>query len=158
MKIVGSYLFDGPKEEIWRTVLDPGSLLRLIPGGERLEQVGPDEYRGQVVVRLAGVAGRYITRVRLVERDEPHSCRMEGEAEGAAGSIRGTASLRLSEQARQTRLEYEGQGVVGGMLGSLGSRMIEGVVQSMIQHGLARLNEQLRRTAVAGGEPRGGSG
>jgi carbon monoxide dehydrogenase subunit G len=157
MKIAGSYLFDVPKEAIWRTVLDPDSLLHLIPGGERIEQLGPDEYRGQVVVRLAGVAGMYTTRIRLVERDEPHSCRMEGEAEGAAGSIRGTASLRLSEQARQTRLEYEGQGVVGGLLGALGSRIIEGVVQSMIQQGLARLNEQLQREALAGGEPRAGS-
>jgi hypothetical protein len=34
--------------------------------------------------------------------------------------------------------------------------MIEGVVQSMIQQGLARLNEQLRREAEVGGEPRGG--
>jgi len=156
MKIAGSTLFDVPKEEIWRTVLDPASLLRLIPGCERIEQVGPDEYRGQVVVRLAGVAGTYTTRIRLVERDEPHGCRMEGEAEGAAGSIRGTAAFRLSEQDRQTRLEYEGLGVVGGLLGTLGSRMVEGVVQSMIQQGLARLNEQLRREAEVGGEPRGG--
>jgi hypothetical protein len=157
MKIAGSYLFDVPKERLWRQILDPASLVDLIPGSERIEQVGPDEYRGQVVVRLAGMAGTYTTRIRLVERDEPHSCRMEGEAEGAAGSIRGNAAFRLSEQDRQTRLEYEGQGVVGGLLGNLGSRMVEGVVQSMIQQGLARLNEQLRHEAEVGGEPRGES-
>lgn len=154
MKIAGSSLFDVPRVEVWHAVLDPASLLRLIPGCERIEQVGPDEYRGQVVVRLAGMAATYATWIRLVERDEPHSCRMEGEAEGAAGSIRGTAAFRLSEQERQTRLEYEGQGVVGGLLGNLSPRMVEGVVQSMIQQGLARLNEQLRRGAEVGGEAR----
>ena len=156
MKIAGSALFDVSKEEIWRRVLDPAALLRLIPGCERIDQVGPDEYRGRISFRLAGMAGTYTTRIRLVERDDPHGCRMEGEAEGAAGSILGTAAFRLSEQHGQTRLEYEGQGVIGGLLGTLGSRMVEGVVQSMIQQGLARLNEQLRREAEGGGEPRAG--
>jgi hypothetical protein len=35
--------------------------------------------------------------------------------------------------------------------------MIEGVVQSMIQQGLARLNEQLRQEAEVGGKTRRGS-
>ncbi len=144
MKIANSYTFDAPRETIWPLIYDPVSLLGLIPGCEGLEQVSPDEYRGTIQVRLPGVAGIYTSYVKLLEQEEPRYCRFEGEVQGAAGIIKGSACFELIPLSGQTRMQYEGQGVITGPLAGLDSRFAEGVVKTFIQQGLTRLNKQVR--------------
>jgi carbon monoxide dehydrogenase subunit G len=144
MKVAGSYILDGTRECIWPLIYDPASLITFIPGCEQLEQVSPDEYRGQVRIRLPAVGGAYTTYVNLVEREEPNYCCFAGEVNGAAGSVRGTASFRLKAMEARTLLEYEGQALIAGPLARLDSRFVEGVAQTLIKQGLSRLNQQVQ--------------
>ena len=72
MKVAGRYILDAPPDRVWPVIHDPTSLVRLIPGCEKLEQIGPAEYRGQMQLWLAAVAGKYETRVKLLESGEPY--------------------------------------------------------------------------------------
>lgn len=143
MKVSGSHRFDGARERIWPLIHDPNSLVSLIPGCEQMEQVGPDEYRGRVQLRLPAVVGTYTTYVRLIELDEPCFCRFEGEVNGSGGSMKGTASFRLETVNVQTILEYEGEALITGPLARLDFRFMEGIVQTLIKQGLTKLNEQV---------------
>jgi carbon monoxide dehydrogenase subunit G len=144
MKITGSYKLNGPRQDIWPLIHDPISLVSLIPGCEQLEQISPGEYRGQVQIRLPAVAGAYTTHVKLIEDEAPRYCYFEGMVEGPAGSICGTASIKLEPLETQTILVYEGQALISGPLVRLDSRFAEGIVQSLIKQGLARLDVQIR--------------
>ena len=144
MKVAGSYILDGTRECIWPLIYDPASLVAFIPGCEQIEQISPDEYRGQVHIRLPAVGGTYTTYVKLIERDEPDYCCFAGEVNGAAGSVSGTASFWLKVMDAQTLLEYEGQALISGPLARLDSRFVEGVAQTLIKQGLAKLNQQVR--------------
>ncbi len=144
MKVAGSYTFDSARENIWPLIYDPISLMNLIPGCEQLEQVNPNEYRGQVQVRLPAMADTYTTYVKLIELDEPRYCRFEGEVNGSAGSMSGTAAFELNTVDSQTILEYEGQALITGPLARLDSRFVEGIAQTLIKQGLAKLSKQLQ--------------
>ena len=144
MKVAGHYMLDAPPGRVWPVIHDPTSLVRLIPGCEKLEQIGPAEYRGQMQLRLAAVAGKYETRVKLLESGEPYLTGFEGEVSGPAGSIRGSASFRLLPAEDKTLLEYEGQGMIAGALATMNGRFVEGVARSLINQGLATLNKQLK--------------
>jgi len=144
MKISGSYTFDGPRETIWSRIYDPASLVRLIPGCEQLEQISPDEYRGQLQLKIPAVAGTYSTYVKILERAEPRYCHLEGEVDGSAGSIRGSASFDLNPEDSRTILNYEGQALISGPLAKLDSRFIAGLVQTLIKQGLAKLNKEVQ--------------
>ncbi len=144
MKVAGSYMLDDARECIWPLIYDPASLITFIPGCEQMEQISPDEYRGQVHIRLPAVGGIYTTYVKLIERDEPNYCRFAGEVNGTAGSVSGTASFRLKTMDAQTLLEYEGQALISGPLARLDSRFVEGIAQTLIKQGLAKLNQQVR--------------
>lgn len=143
MKIANHYTFTVPRERIWPLIYDPAALAGLIPGCEKLEQVSPDEYRGQIQLRLPAVVGTYQTYVKLVEREEPNYCLFEGEVNGAPGSVKGTASFKLETIGEtETLMTYEGQGFISGPLGQLNSRFIEGIANTLIKQGLHKLNEQ----------------
>ena len=144
MKVAGSYTLDGVRECIWPLIYDPASLVTFIPGCEQLEQISPDEYRGQMRIGLPAVGGIYTTYVKLIERDEPHYCCFAGEVSGAAGSVSGTALFRLKAMDAQTLLEYEGQALISGPLARLDSRFVEGVAQTLIKQGLSKLNQHVQ--------------
>lgn len=150
VKIVGSYKLEAPMGKVWPRIFDPQSLMDLIPGCQQLEQVGPDEYRGQVQVGVAAVSGTYETTVRVVERDPPHRCQFEGEVTGPTGSIKGTASFVLEEVNQGSSfIEYEAEAMITGALAKLNSRFVEGIAQTLVNRGLANLNKQLRDQAAS---------
>jgi len=153
MKVTGSYLLNAPREQVWSLINNPAALVSLIPGCEKLEQVGPAEYRGQMQIRLPAVAGRYEVYVRLLEDDELYRRRFAGEVNGPAGSIRGDAAFALQATADKTTLEYEAQGTVAGLLARLSERFVEGAARGLLNQGLARLDRDLNEIASLRSRP-----
>ena len=151
MKIAGSYTLHSLREQVWPLIQDPASLVRLIPGCEQLEQVSPAEYRGQMQIPVAAVAGTYSTYVRLLDNPEPYLTRFEGEMNGPAGAMRGQAWFRLAagDDAATAVLTYEGQGIISGPLGRMDGRFTESVARSLLNQGLANLDRQLQEQALA---------
>ena len=150
VEIVGTYKLEASVDEVWPRIFDPTSLISLIPGCQQLEQVGPDEYRGQIQVGIAAVSGIYESYVRVVERDPPYRCRFEGEVSGGTGAIRGDASFTLKEvDEHNSLIKYHAKGMITGALAKLNPRFVEGVSQTLIKLGLANLNRQLRARVVA---------
>jgi len=148
MKISGNYLLHSPREQVWPLIQDPAALVRLIPGCEQLEQISPTEYRGQMQIPVAAVAGTYNTYVRLLEDPEPYLTRFDGEMEGPAGAIRGSAWFRMLTADNNSILVYEGQGIISGPLGRMDGRFTESVARSLLNQGLANLDRQLQESAT----------
>jgi carbon monoxide dehydrogenase subunit G len=150
MKIMGSYQLEASVDKVWPRIFDPQSLMSLIPGCQQLEQVGPGEYRGQILVGVAAVSGTYKTYVRVAKHDPPYHCQFEGEISGSTGIIKGEASFTLKEvDEHNSKIEYEANAMVTGALARLSPRFLEGVAKTMINLGLTNLNKQLRTQPVA---------
>jgi carbon monoxide dehydrogenase subunit G len=150
IKIVGSYQIEAPIDKVWPRIFDPQSLIGMIPGCQQLEQVGPDEYRGQIQVGVAAVSGLYDTYVWLLKHDPPQHCCFAGEISGSTGTIKGEASFTLKEvQHSNSLIEYEAEGMITGALAKLSPRFVEGVARTLINLGLANLNKQLRAQPAA---------
>lgn len=144
MKIIGSYCLDATCEEVYAALNDLGALLEIIPGCQEIQQVGSNEYRGKISLRLPAVVGVYDTYIRRAESQPPTSSRFEGQVEGALGMVKGSAFFTLAGQGSQTLMEYQGEGQITGPLARLDSRFIEGLAISLIDQSLARLNQKLQ--------------
>jgi carbon monoxide dehydrogenase subunit G len=149
MKIGGQSILDATAEAIWPLIFDPRTLMQLLPGCDQVEQLAPDEYRGRLTLRLPGIAGTYETWVKILEYEAPHFCRLQGEANGPSGGVRGQAGFSLQPEAQQTRIQYQGDAQISGPLASMNPRFAEGVAQTLIRQGLARLPELARERAAA---------
>ena len=44
MKLAGEHRFAAPRERVWQALLDPEVLAGTLPGFQRLERVGDNEY------------------------------------------------------------------------------------------------------------------
>lgn len=150
MRISGDHVLASPQAEVWPLISDPASLARLLPGCERLEETAPGEFRGRIHLPVPAVAGAYDTFVRVDDAGEPFATRFHGEMTGPAGTMRGVASFRLTEQGNGCVLSYEGAALITGPISRMDGRFTESVAQAMLGQGLNRLDDELSKMVAPG--------
>ena len=131
MKVTGAATLLGPVERVYQVLNDPAVLVRTIPGCERLEQLGPDEYRMVVSAGVASIKGTYIGEVTLAEHDPPHGFTLRASGSGAPGTVKADVRITLDGSGETTTLTYDADAVVGGMVGGVGQRMLTSVSRRM---------------------------
>ncbi|MGD2069938.1 MAG: carbon monoxide dehydrogenase subunit G [Gemmatimonadota bacterium] len=148
MKVEGEYLFEGPQDLVWETLLDPEVLASVLPGCEKLELVGEDEYEGALKIKMGPVQGAFMGKVKLEDKQPPDSYTMQVDGRGAPGFVKATGHLSLEPQDERTRVTYEGDAQVGGRLASVGQRLVESSAKAIIKQSLDGLNEAVRDRAA----------
>lgn len=144
MKLSGEYLFSAPREAVWALLNDPETLRRIIPGCERLEQIGDDLYSADIKLGLAGVRGDYSGTVRISEQQPPERYRLEGDGRGKPGFAKGVGDVELTaEDNGTTTMRYTANAQVGGPVAGIGQRLIEGAAKSIINQSLKALSAEL---------------
>jgi uncharacterized protein len=144
MQLKGTYTFHAPREAVWSALMDPTVLAQALPGGEQLEQVGDNEYRAAMNVRVGPVQGRFDGKVELTEIQPIEGYRMKVNGSGPAGFVNGEGAITLAAADATTILRYEGDVQVGGRIASVGQRLIDSTAKSVIKQGLKVLDDQIR--------------
>jgi hypothetical protein len=155
MKLSGSYTFSAPRDDVWQLLNDPETLQRIIPGCERLEEVGKDTYAADIKLGLAGVRGDYSGTVKISEQQPPEHYRLEGDGRGKPGFAKGDGDVELIEENGGTTMRYAADVQVGGPVAGIGQRLIEGAARSIINQSLKALSAELdsRRATEEPSEP-----
>jgi carbon monoxide dehydrogenase subunit G len=128
---------------VYEAFLDPKQLKKAIPGCEKLEAVGPDEYKATMKVGVGGVKGTFEGKVRLSDKQPPESYKMAVEGAGGPGFIRGEAVISLAEAGAGTRVTYNADLQVGGLIASVGQRLLGGVAKMMADKFFTKMSDLL---------------
>ena len=154
MKLSGTQTFPAPRQKVWEFLIDPQRLAKCMPGCEKLEPVGENEYSGVINVGLAAVKGMYNGKVKLDELQPPTHYKMTLDGKGKQGFIKGAGTIDLEEQNGQTLLKYTGDIQIGGLLASVGQRMIDGAAKMTIGQFFTAMEAEIK--AMPGEEVRQG--
>jgi carbon monoxide dehydrogenase subunit G len=144
MKIAGTVTIAAVRQKVWDALNDPAVLAKTIPGCEKLEKTGEDEYAVTQSVGIASIRGRYAGKMALIDKKPPESCTLKIEGKGPGGFVNGTAKVSLADQGDKTELSYDADMQVGGLLASLGSRLIEPVAKQLVAQFFKSLEQQIR--------------
>jgi uncharacterized protein len=153
VKISGSYTIDAPREEVWAALNDIDVLARVVPGCERLEQTGDNEFEGQVKIGIQSIRGTYSGKIRLEDIQPPSHYKLVASGKSASGVVDGAGTVDLEEQDGKTLLRYGGDAQIGGVLASVGQRLIEGASKQLINQSLKALAEQVAKRRAPEAEP-----
>lgn len=143
MKIAGNYTFEATREEVWSALNDPEVLARTIPGCQRLDEVGENEYESTLKVGLQAVRGVYTGRVKIDNLVRPESYDIHVDGKGSNGFLKGSGSIKLREDGASTILDYFGEAQVGGTIASVGQRLLDGAAKTLISQSLKALAQQI---------------
>jgi len=143
MKIQGEHTFDAPRERVWRALLDPEVLARTLPGCERLERTGENEYRGVLNVQVGPVKGQFQGTLQLADILPLEGYHMKLDGSGPSGFMNGQGELRLADTPAGTTLRYDLDTQIGGRIAGLGQRLVESSAKSITRQGLEGLAREL---------------
>lgn len=147
MKLKGEYVFEAPREEVWKALLDPVVLAAVMPGCDKLDLVD-GVYKGVLNIKVGPVQGKFNGDVALSDMVAPESYKMKVDGKGQQGFVKADAGVHLTEEGEQTRMAYDADARVGGRIASVGQRLIDASAKAIIKQSLEGLHENIKlRTA-----------
>jgi carbon monoxide dehydrogenase subunit G len=132
MELNGEHTFAAPREQVWDFLMDPEVLKGCLPGCEKMDLLGPDEYSATMRIGIAMIKGTFTGRVKISDKVEPSSYTMLVEGSGPQGQVSGTGRLELIEEGGSTRVVYTGDASVRGTIARVGARMIQPAARTIV--------------------------
>ena len=144
MKIESEFCFNAPRQEVWDILQDPDVLATAVPGTQKLDKIGDDEYRGDMHIEIGPLSGVFTGIVVLSDKVEPESYRLTIDARGPLGFSKGEGWVKLvAQDDENTLMKYDIDLQVGGKIASVGQRLMETVGKSVSRQSLEALNKNL---------------
>ena len=155
MKIEGEHTFAAPRDVVWKTVLDPDVLAKVLPGCEDFKEVGENQFEGLLKIKVGPVQGKFKGNVELTDLVEPESYHMRVRGKGAPGFVDGKGQLKLEDAGESTVLHYSVDAKVGGRIASVGQRLLDSSSKVITRQALEGLDQHIEALAATeeGEEP-----
>jgi carbon monoxide dehydrogenase subunit G len=132
MELTGEHTFAAPRERVWAFLLDPEVLKQCLPGCEKLDLIGEDEYAATMRIGIAMIKGTFSGRVKISDKQPPERYSMLVEGSGPQGQVSGEGTLELIEQDGATIVRYRGDANVRGTIARVGARMIQPAARTIV--------------------------
>ena len=144
MKLSGSYEFDAAPEKVWQTLTDPEALRGCIPGCEKMDSLGNDEYTATVTISMGPIRSKFDAKVTMVDLRPFESYKLVVEGNGPSGFVRGESQIKLTENGNKTTVDVDSDSSSGGLLARVGQRMIESFARSMMDRFFTCLQDSVK--------------
>ena len=145
MELQGSRPLAVTQQQAWDALNDPEVLKACIPGCDKVEATGENQYAVGVAVKIGPVSAKFNGRITLSDIVPPASYTITFDGQGgAAGFGKGVSKVSLTPDGSGCVLAYDVQAQVGGKIAQVGQRLIDGVARSMAEDFFKRFDEQMQ--------------
>ena len=149
MQMTGEQRIAAPRQRVWEALNDPEILRASIPGCQSLDKEGDSRLNAVVEVKIGPIGARFKGTVELSDLDAPNGYTITGQGNGGiAGSAKGAAKVRLSDDGNGTLVSYQVDAEVGGRMAQLGGPIIDATAKQLAGKFFSKLGE-----VVSGGIP-----
>jgi carbon monoxide dehydrogenase subunit G len=148
MEMQGSRRLAVSQQQAWNALNDPEVLKACIPGCDKVEATGENQYAIGMAVKIGPVSARFAGRIQLTDVLPPNSYTLNFEGQGgAAGFGKGAAQVSLAPPAEGggCELTYTAQAQVGGKIAQVGQRLVDGVAKSMAEDFFKRFDAEMEK-------------
>lgn len=144
MKIRDEYTFNAVTAGVWDQIFTTGALGWTMPGGRRLAETAPGEYKAVFPVNMLLFKSDLFVEIKILEQKKPAFCRFSGQGVSEIGAIYLTGNFWLEETEGKTRLTYEAEPEFEGSLGNLARRALERSGRDRIRQGLREMEDRMK--------------
>ena len=146
MDMQGSRQLAISQQQAWDALNDPAVLKACIPGCDKVEPTGENQYTIGMALKIGPVSAKFSGKITLSDINPPASYKLSFEGQGGpAGFGKGSAEVRLTPNEGGCELSYTVHASVGGKIAQLGQRLIDGAAKSMAEDFFRRFDEEMQR-------------
>lgn len=134
------------QQQAWQALNDPAVIQSCIPGCDKMEASGDNQYAVALALKIGPIAARFTGKISLNDIVIPSSYTIAFDGQGGvAGFGKGTAQVKLLANPRGCELGYLVHASVGGKVAQLGQRLIDGAAKSMAEGFFKRFDEEMQK-------------
>lgn len=134
------------QQQAWDALNNPEVLKACIPGCEKVEATGENQYAVGVAVKIGPVSAKFAGKIALSDINSPNSYKLSFDGQGgAAGFGKGSSQVTLTPQGSGCELSYTVHAQVGGKIAQMGQRLIDGVAKNMAEDFFKRFDAEMQR-------------
>lgn len=140
------------QQQAWEALNDPEVLKLCIPGCDKVEATGENQYSVGMALKIGPVSAKFAGKITLSDMAPPQSYTIAFDGSGGvAGFGKGTAQVRLEPLPADAsglptcELHYTVHATVGGKIAQLGQRLIDGAAKTMAEDFFKRFDEEMQR-------------
>lgn len=141
MKVEGTYTFEAPQQTVWESLQNPTVLTSVLPGCDRLEEVGENQFEGVLDIRVGPVQGKFKGKIEMIDLVPPQSFSLKVNGQGTTGFVNATAKVELEPAGESTIIHYDSDAQVGGRIAGVGQRLLDSSAKSIVQQSLDGFND-----------------
>jgi carbon monoxide dehydrogenase subunit G len=151
MEMQASRTLAASQSQAWAALNDPEVLKLCIPGCEKIEPTGENQYSVAMALKIGPVSAKFAGKITLSDIVPPESYTIAFDGSGGvAGFGKGSAQVRLAAlppEGAQERCElhYTVHATVGGKIAQLGQRLIDGAAKGMAEDFFKRFDAEMQR-------------
>jgi carbon monoxide dehydrogenase subunit G len=162
MEMLGNRRLGVTQQQAWEALNDPETLKKCIPGCDKFELTGDNQYSVALALKIGPVSAKFSGKVVLSDIVAPDGYKLTFEGQGGvAGFAKGSSSVTLrpldgATEAAETapaegapfpagcELDYTVQAQVGGKIAQLGQRLIDGAAKSTADDFFKRFEAEMQ--------------
>jgi len=134
------------QQQAWDALNDPAVLKVCIPGCDKVEPSGDNQYAIGMALKIGPVSAKFSGKITLSDINPPASYKINFEGQGGpAGFGKGDSAVTLTPNADGCELAYTVHASVGGKIAQLGQRLIDGAAKSMAEDFFKRFDNEMQR-------------
>jgi hypothetical protein len=134
------------QQQAWDALNDPAVLKVCIPGCDKVEAAGENQYAIGMALKIGPVSAKFKGNIELSDIKPPESYKLSFEGQGGpAGFGKGSAAVVLTPNDTGCELAYSVQASVGGKIAQLGQRLIDGAAKSMAEDFFKRFDLEMQK-------------
>jgi hypothetical protein len=145
VKLAGAQKVRAPRAAVWRALMDPAVLQRILPGCEKFEPAGPHHFTGEFKAGVGAFRSSFRGQVTLSHLKPEKSYTLTSKARGTGAFVEGIAQVELEDAGKDTNVNYSAEVKVGGALAALGGRLMEAAAHKNIADTFANLAKEMAR-------------
>lgn len=146
MDMQGSRQLAVTQQQAWNALNDPEVLKTCIPGCDKVEATGDNQYAIGLAVKIGPVAAKFNGKITLSDINAPHSYNIAFDGQGGvAGFGKGNSTVKLVPNDAGCEMSYTVHASVGGKVAQLGQRLIDGAAKGMAEDFFKRFDAEMER-------------
>ncbi len=144
MHLEGSHKLNASPETVWKMMLDPDILTKVIPGLDTLEAQGDDKYKANSQIKMGPVNGAFKGTMEVVDKIPPQSFILKMKQSSRMGNVNAQGSIKLQAAGNnQTEILFAGDAKLSGTLSRTGQRVLSGVANTLTNQFFESLENEI---------------
>jgi len=147
MLIEGKFAVKAPIQEVWNSLLDPGTLASCIPGTEKMEAIDDKTYESVVKQKVGPISVKLKFTTTLTEVEPPRYIKAVGRGGDVtkAGTFTQETTVNLTEVSKdEVEVSYSSNVSLVGRLATFGERIMRAKTKSVGEQFTRNLQEKLK--------------